>query len=302
MKQFNKYPLFRRLLFLIVALVVSFILFVLVTTFKAKLFRVENNIVEVFVGDSHVRYAVNDSLLSNSLNLGNSSESIYFSYFKIKQIIQSSPNIKTIYLGFSFHNISEYYDQYIYGRYSRDVSPNYFYVLPIKQQLQMIKWNLKRLPAFLFSVLKSGIKTWLNKNTFQGGFDNHHSDVSANEMSMDDRLDFQYYTNGKFNSFSNLNLTYFDKIVKLCNELNVKLIILNTPLHHYLQTNVPSEFVNKYNSLITSKNIPTIDLSSLELANNCYQPEGDLLSKEGALETTKEILRIRRSHNYNPQH
>lgn len=292
MKSFLKQNFIARLLILAVAIVILLFLFVIATTFKTKTFRVDNTIEEVFMGDSHVRYAVSDSLLNHSANMANSSESTYFSYYKLKQLLQSNPNIKTVYLGFSYHNISAYYDQYTYGRYS--VAPTYFYLLPIKEQLQMIKWSFKRLPSFLFNILKSGTKSWMNKITFQGGFDNPFTNVSARETTMNERLNFQYYEDGKLHSFSHLNLAYFDNIIALCNERNVKLIILNTPLHPYYLQKVPTKFVNKYDSLISSKNIAIMDLSQLELADHCFQPDGDLVSREGAIETTIEIIQLKK--------
>ena len=301
MKANLKNPLISRLLIVIVVIILLFLLFLIATTFKTKSYKVEDDIEEVFIGDSHVRYAVDDSLLKNSLSLANSSESVYFSYFKIKQILQSNPTIKTVYLGFSYHNISGYYDQYINGRYSHNVSPNYFYLLPIKQKSKMIKWNLKRLPFFTTSILRAGIKSWLSKIFFQGGFDNDYSNVSAQIESMDGRLNFQYFTNGELNSFSTLNLTYIRNIIKLCNNQKVKLIILNTPLHHYYKKNVPREYVNKYDSLILSQSLKVMDLSDISLPDSCFQPEGDLLSKDGALETTKEIIR-RKQHLTNKAH
>lgn len=299
MKSFLKQNFIRRLLILSIALVFLIVLFLIATTIKTKAFRIDDTIENVFMGDSHVRYAVNDSLIKLGLNLANSSESTYFSYFKLKRLLQLNPNIKTVYLGFSYHNISAYYDQYTYGRYS--VAPNYFFLLNITEQLKVMKWSFKRLFPFLLNTLKFGTKNWMNKNTFQGGFDNPFTNVSASETTMNERLDFQYYSDGMLYSFSHLNLTYFNNIITLCNKKNVKLIILNTPLHNYYLTKVPAKFVNKYDSLITSKGIEVMDLSQTELADHFFQPDGDLVSREGAKETTKNIIHNKQYLENNPQ-
>ena len=36
----------------------------------------------------------------------------YFSYFKLKNILEENPNVRTVYLGFSYHNLSSHYDEY----------------------------------------------------------------------------------------------------------------------------------------------------------------------------------------------
>ncbi|MDD3356846.1 MAG: hypothetical protein PHP72_08035 [Dysgonamonadaceae bacterium] len=293
MKTFFRNTLFLRLSTVIVILISLLIMFLFATGLKAKSYKINSDITKLYMGDSHVRYAVNENLLKHSLNLGNSSESLYFSYFKLRQTVKNNPNIQELNLGFSCHNISEYYDDYIFGKYSNSVTPNYFYILPFDEQLKMMKRDFKQVLPRLVHVLKSGINSWFNKNTFEGGYDNLFTDVMPVKASMDERLNLQYYSNGTLHSFSSLNLIYLDKIVKLCKEKNVNLIVINTPMHPYYQAKVPKKFVEKYNSIVSSKNLKVMDLTRLELPENCYQPDGDLVLEEGATETTKEIVRLK---------
>ena len=109
---------------------------------------------------------------------------------------------------------------------------------------------------------------------------------------MDERLNSQYYSNDTLNSFSTLNLSYFDNIVALCKEQQVELVIVNTPMHTYYQSKVPQEFIDKYLSIIKSNNLSIIDLSLLVLPDSSFQGEGDLVSIEGAMRATEEIKRI----------
>lgn len=280
------------LLSIIVVAILFALLFLLATSAKSKSFTIADTYTEVFLGDSHVRYAVNDSLLKNSTNLGNSSESTYFSYYKLHQLLKSNQSIRTVYLGFSYHNISDYYDEYISGQYALGVAPNYFYLLPFTEQLQMIGWNTKRLPLFVKAILKSGVKIWRNQNTFTGGFDNPHINTTANQATMDERLALQYYSNDTLNSFSTLNLKSFVNIVALCKEKQVELVIVNTPMHPYYQSKVPQEFIDKYHSLIHEYNLRTIDLTLLQLPDSGFQGEGDLVSITGALRATEEMKSI----------
>ena len=297
MKLFFNLSILKRIATIIGAAIIIFILFLIITTLNARSFQVDETVKEIFVGDSHIRYAFDDNLDINTLNMGSSSESTYFTYFKLKHILKSNPNITSVFLGFSYHNISAYYDQYTFGKYSRDVASNYFFILPVEEQLQLFKWNLRRAPYFIVSLIKSGINNWMNKETFRGGFDNPYNSVSAKESIMNNRLNFQYYTNGNLNSFSNLNLLYFENIVSLCQHENVDLIILNTPLHPYYQAKIPEEFFNKYDSIVSGENIQVMDLSQMDFPDNFYQPDGDLLSKEGALESTLKIISAKLSHD-----
>lgn len=267
-------------------------IFIVATNAKAKSFRIDHDKTKVFMGDSHMRYAVNDSLLTHSINLGNSSESVYFSYYKLKRLLQANPSIETIYWGFSYHNISSYYNEYIYGKYAQEIAANYFYLLPFTEQLQMIKWNSRRWPSFVNAILKSGVKVWRKENTFEGGFDNPYINTTINKETMNRRLNFQYYTNGNLNSFSSLNLNYFENFVEHCKAQHVELVIVNTPMHPYYKAKIPQAYIDKYDSLTQHYNLRTIDLTILDLPNHSFQPEGDLVSMDGALRATEEIKTI----------
>ena len=43
----------------------------------------------LFMGDSHIQKGIIDSLIPNSANVAQNSESFYFTYFKIKKLFKS---------------------------------------------------------------------------------------------------------------------------------------------------------------------------------------------------------------------
>ena len=88
--------------------------------------HLDNSITTVFLGDSHIEQAINDTLLENCINLGQNSESLYFSYFRLKVLLESNPSIKVVCLGFSYHSLSSYYDKFIVGEFSNAISNRYF--------------------------------------------------------------------------------------------------------------------------------------------------------------------------------
>ena len=71
--------------------------------------RFDKSSTTVFCGDSHIELAINDSLMRNSVNVAKSSESFYFSYYKLKVMLNKNPSIKQVYLGISYHSLSSYY-------------------------------------------------------------------------------------------------------------------------------------------------------------------------------------------------
>lgn len=252
-------------------------------------YKVNTGVQSLFIGDSHVQCAVNPAWLTDAVNLSQSSESIIFSYFKVKYILQNNPAVKKIYLGFSYHNISSYEDDFTYGEYAYDITSRYFFILPPEQKKEIVKHNLKELPKFLGKLLINGSNTLVAKKenySFLGSYKNEYKNVAASKQSMDDRLFLQFYENGNLRGFSAVTIEYLNKITLLCKEKNIELVILKTPLHQYYKGKIPVKFIEKYDSLTSQNKLNVIDFSNLILNDSCYLPNGDHVSERGALLTT----------------
>ena len=94
---------------------------------RANIFKLDSNITTLFVGDSHIRYAIDDSKIKNSINLARRAESYYFSYFILDRYLHVNMHIKRVYLGFGYHNLTHNYERFIKGEYSLLVAKNYFF-------------------------------------------------------------------------------------------------------------------------------------------------------------------------------
>lgn len=286
MKKFIK----KTLAFLILPIIAG-ILFVICINNLSSEYQLKSNIKNIYLGDSHIQQAINDSIIPNSLNLGLSSESFYFSYYKLKVLLNNNSSVEKVYLGLSYHSLSNYYDRFINGNYSSAVAPNYFYILPPKEQIRMIYWNKTNLVPFIKSVVKHGfIKLIKNDySSFLGGYSNHFNTTSAVNSSMDKRLIFQYYNNGRLNPFSEINIEYLNKIAVLCKSKGVELYTLNTPLYDYYSEKVPIKYKEKLHEIISESKLNYIDLSNLEFKREYFIPDGDHVSKLGADATSVEL-------------
>ena len=134
----------KSFVFLILPIIIGgliFPVFVIGISTIASEDQLKPYIKNVYLGDSHIQYAINDSIIPNSLNLATTSESFYFSYYKLKLLLDNNPAVENVYLGFSYHSLSNYYERFISGDYSSAIAPKYFYILPSKEQFRMIYWN-----------------------------------------------------------------------------------------------------------------------------------------------------------------
>ena len=147
----------KTLTFLIIPTIIGssiFTLFVIWITNLSSEYQLKSDIRNIYIGDSHIEKAINDSIMPNSLNLGTTSESFYFSYYKLKLLLNNNPHVKKVYLGFSYHNLSNYYEKFISGDYSVIIAPKYFYILPPKEQFKMVYWNKKKLISFIKTTIE----------------------------------------------------------------------------------------------------------------------------------------------------
>ncbi len=242
----------------------------------------------IFLGDSHIEKAINDTMLTNSFNLAQNSESFYFSYYKLKKIAETYPSVKKVYLGYSYHSISSYYDKFIDGENSSAISTRYFFLLPIGEKIKMIIAYKKDLLSYFIVLIKNGFTDILSKTKpYEGFFANEYSNTLAIKSSMDRRLAFQFFTNDSLNDFSLKNIAYLSKIKNLCNEHNIALTLINVPVYKYYKSKVPEKFIEKFNELPIQLNIKLIDFGDLLKDEKCFIPDGDHVSLKGAFITTK---------------
>lgn len=252
--------------------------------------RLDSSITKIFMGDSHIEQAIDDTLLENSVNLAQNSESLYFSYYKLNILLEHNPSIKEVYLGFSYHSVSSYYDKFIFGEFSNAISSRYFSLLPFKEKLKILIANRNDFFSYLKVVTKNDIlNIWREKKTFQGGFANSFSNTKASEESIEKRVLFQYYNKGSLNEYSLKNIEYLNKIKDLCKNSNVNLILVNTPVHKLYKNKIPKKFKIKFEQLSESTKIKILDLSGLLSEEHFFIPDGDHVSQKGAITTTEYI-------------
>lgn len=280
--------------FFIIPLIFLIISLLIISFISTKInYKLDNGVTEIYIGDSHIQCAINDSLLKNSKNVSEGSESFYFSYYKLKKLIEENQNIERVYLGFSYHSLSNYNDEFISGKYASSVLPRYIYILPFKEKLKRVNWDFKNLSSFIKPLFPEGYNyLFKNLNFFSAcGYKNEFTNVMASKSSMDKRLRFQYYTDEKINKFSEINLLYLDKIINLIKTTKIDLLFLNTPLHPYYESKIPKNYITRYNEIVKLKNLKVINFNDLSFSDSSFLPDGDHVSVKGAYQITNELLR-----------
>lgn len=255
----------------------------------------DDNTSTVFLGDSHIECAFNDSLVQNTKNLARSSESYFYTYAKLRYLLKELPAIKTVVVGFSYHNTGEYIDDFTFGNQSSEKLSTYFSLLKANDKFVLLSKN----PDIVGDkqVLLTGLKNFYDCQqysglSFTGGFLKLQTDKALNETEIQERIVSQYYKSKSETGFAAFNIRYLDKIVALCAEKQIVLILALTPLHERYKMKVPSKFIKKYNEIANrhERRATIINMNDLvDLEDKHFLPDGDHVTVEGASITTEAL-------------
>ncbi len=259
-------------------------------------YKIEENKNVLILGDSHTEYAIDDDLFKNSINLSHSADSYFYSYLKIRKMKKENPQINTLILALSNHNLLiEYEDRWIFN------------TSHIKSKFR-IYTDLMKLPdfCFLFKSNPSGViqgiiesPKYSIKLLFKGVL--KERDLGKFQASNRNRLKEdieQRRKNKKQRSleYSSVEKKYLFSIIDFCNRNNVKLIFINTPLHPEYTKKKAKELqvLNEFYNSNLSK-FKFLNYSNFDVPDDCYQDLDHLNAKGAKLFTAHLVNEINKN-------
>ncbi len=275
----------------------SFIALIVVNNYLSKnseLYQLEERIDYLFIGDSHISLGVNDRLIPSSKNISSLAEPYYFTYQKLKFFLkQQQP--KTIFLGFSYANLSDNNDKFLFGSASTFFPDNYFFILNSLEKVKIIFWNRGKLLE-LFNKVHHSLYCHINNinqqnNHLYDGYNNTFIETKALPKRITARVSELFYENGSLRDFSKQNIKYFFKIIELCQKSDIKLFLLSTPLSKLYYNNVPTIYKRKFNEISSKSKISHINLIKYLDQNSLFLYDGDHLNKNGAEILSKKLIK-----------
>ncbi|MCX2450146.1 hypothetical protein OQX61_02580 [Pedobacter sp. PLR] len=243
---------------------------ILLTTnyiFNKSNFKIPNHTDKIIIGHSHAECAYNDSLIVNTINIAQSGESYFYSYYKINQLLQQNEKIKYVFLEFTNNEIGKKMDDWIWS--GLFLSHRYHLYAPFidyQGHNLLIKKNAKNLLKLQVKTLLNNVKTIVlseyNYVRKTGGY----LYLVRNKTDSLVKLKDTATISNKIPELPIENLAYLDRIVLLCKIKKVKLVLLRSPLHKkYKGIHNEKEFQNllatKYQNthFLDFKNFPLTD-------------------------------------------
>jgi hypothetical protein len=254
--------------------------------------KIEKKISTIIIGDSHTACAINDSLTPEILNLSVLSEGYFFSYLKLGKIIQDNSKVKNVILGFSYHNLSIRYERFVYGTPFFNSISRYISLMDLKDFFTLLskQSSLANLAPIFRSSLGNIVKYYRKGNPCVMKDFIPNIPGGANGQSIVDRINYQYYFEGEPCKVSDFNIFYLKKIVELCREKRINLVLLNVPMFDDYNAKIPLCVKSKYDSIVNNSGVPLINLNDFHLPKECFFPEGDHLNSYGATLTTNYLI------------
>lgn len=251
--------------------------------------RVAPDVKAVILGDSHPAWSIDDSFIPGVRNISLNAEGYKYTYAKLRHLLDTSPNVQRIYLGFSYHNLSSYFDEYVTGPTFRFFAARYLPVLEARDIVELVVNSPATAPDLLRGLLREGLSLGIRTECrLYGRFSEEPMRGKFDKATMERRIAEQYFdTSGNLRDVSEQNLHYLIQIIELARKRNVELIMISTPLHPEYERRVPQRFRDLYQQVIATHQLKRFEFRGLVLADDDFLPDGDHTNYQGAMRATR---------------
>lgn len=210
----------------------------------------------LIIGDSHSECSFNPEEIKNSINVAQSAECYFYTFYKLKYLLEKHSQIKYIVLSYSYNNLNSFWDDFVHqkekaasmlDRYFQILEPGAFFSLLSygfgwKYFLGHLGFPLKQNIVYISRVMnrdKNGTILFMGKY-------NPFIKVNLNDTIIYNGIQNTFYINGKVRQVSELQTEYLIRIAHLCQSKNIHLLLVNTPVYAKYLEKIPEQFIKHY--------------------------------------------------------
>jgi hypothetical protein len=201
---------------------------------KGNFFAIDKTKQNLIFGHSHAECSYNDSLINGFKNFAQSGESYFYTYIKLKKILENNKHIKTCFVEFTNNNIEHTMDQWIWGdQHITNRYPMYAAFMTSSDIFLLTKHNPFAIINTQSAYLKSNFLFLKNKKIDYLYENNWGRYLYLDKIATDSFLTNQNRIFGEEDTIeiSKMNLQYLRSIVNLCANSKVKLYFVRSPAH-----------------------------------------------------------------------
>jgi hypothetical protein len=225
---------------------------------EQPVFRLEAPVGTLAVGDSHPQASLDPAVLAGGANVANSAENLFFTFYKLRFLLDRNPAITNVILGLAPHNFSKgYQESLLFGETATLEDFEAYYPLLDREGRRTLRSPRR---GYLLATLKYDLgvpiqfyrnravtKLLMGRVVHRADFDwvggfygSERSDLDVEKMRRKITL---YYlgADGRYTGVSDLMRLSLHRIMALCQERDVRLWIYTSPEHAWFRSRVPRE-------------------------------------------------------------
>lgn len=229
-------------------------------------FELHENTEVLITGSSLVTLGINPSIIPNSENVAMAAEPFVVSFFKLRDIISDSTNLKRVIISTSIQEISNQ-DEVFCG--SKSVVVEMFSRLScLKKSISLKDLKLFNVDKFSFWEVfirnrvfpnytfikryfakqesRCGNEHLLHITGYEQGSDFNQGNIGGIGYNVERFIERQFRDDGAGNINSKVNFSYIDSINNLCASKRIELITVGMPISKQLYDKIPDCYKKEY--------------------------------------------------------
>lgn len=196
-------------------------------------------------------------------------EGYFYTYFKLKKLIECNPSVKTVFVEVTNNQFSQFAENRIWGKYMPGLLPKYYalidnpglFLLFKKAPIEVLK-ALSVSERFKVNYLITSDTNYLSYNKMGG----YIKRVGCLKQQQIDSLIILSSKKKKVGiDYTSENIDYLEKISNFCKQKGVKLYFVRSPIPVFTKYNNDSLFFLIYKQKF--HDVPFIDLKEFPLTN-----------------------------------
>lgn len=255
--------------------------------FLLKKFYTPRNIIStnsLVLGDSHAATGVDPGKLKSCVNFAIHSEHPFYTFYKLKWLIDSNTSVKRVIFTLAHHNLVG--DAIVKSEgWQVDKLPLYLPITPVDSLLSEVSLNktiMKNVLIYKLGLIHSTTLELSFKSAFTeiGSSDfpflgkylnKNSSNKNLGDVEIDKSI-LNHYS-GKVISINNIGIRYLKKSITYCRNKKITPIILITPLNYRYKEKIPDDIKIEFDKLlvqIKEDSIKVLDLSSMPISDSGF--------------------------------
>ena len=233
-------------------------------------FRIPDDRTILIAGDSLTARAIDDNIFSCAINISQPGTAYLYTYVKLRKFLDVNPHINQVILSFHGDSIQKSKDKWTIG--SKNILtfvPTHFSLFTRDEIFLLIKKA-----SFFSAVTKSPIRSIIATFKMVTGRNGTYKDLNIGGYMklfgeyLEKDLESKRNIEEEKDEYSQYQLDYLLKIVELCQEKNIKLVLFRSPMYNSEKYGSKILLMNCYDNYFSG--IKYLDFSDFVLPENGY--------------------------------